>query len=260
MSFHVKRLISRSTRFVSIASRLEEYGEWPELHDLADKVAESIAFVERDLEPTRTTDPDYNRLTGYVFTYTGQRVEGAGGTGSPTILDFAVQTGRESRFVGATIVFWPVLLHLFVVRAIVAEILEGGPEAQLEALFHDAHEGITADVPSPFKPRALSELQAEFDRRFRHDLGIPEPTAEVEEMIAKADRIALLAEGALLSTGSRDWIEENGGVDEEAIEIVRRVAEEYPGYADVLEPTGAAVTDFVLLFESLLDYVTGEEQ
>lgn len=203
-----------------------------------------------------TTDDDHNRLTRYIFTYTGQRVEEEGGAGAPTLTDISVQLGRIPRFVGATAVWWPVLLHSFVVRDLVT-MWGAGPDAQLEALFHDAHEALTGDVPSPFKPPALSALQRDLDRRMRPALRVPDPSDEVVQLVKRADTTALLAEASWLTVESKRWVRDAGGADSDAVAIVQEVLHRYPGYADTLEATGEAVQDYIMLFESLRETVNG---
>lgn len=202
-----------------------------------------------------TTDNEHNKFTDYIYTYTGARVDEIGGSGVPTVTDIAVHCGRIPRFIGATAVWWPVLLHLFVVQRLVSEA-GGNAAAQLEALFHDAHESVTGDIPSPFKPKALSKLQHEMDQRMRTHYGIPKPSSEVAALVKEADTVALLAEAVLVGPPyppEDNWIAERGGAAEDAKEIVRQVLEMYPGYADTLEVTGSAVQDYIMLFESLLE-------
>ena len=202
-----------------------------------------------------TTDDYHNRLTGYIYTWSGWQVDGVGGQGVPMVMDIAVQAGRITRFVGATVVWWPVLLHLLLVRRIVEE-MGGGVVAQFEGLFHDAHEVVTGDVPSPFKPPALSALQREIDARMRAHYGIPEPTSQVKAMIKAADTAALLAEAKILGPpGDPKWITDHGGADPDVMDFVRDLLETYPGYADTLDPQGAAVQDYKLLFNLLLEEV-----
>lgn len=196
-------------------------------------------------------------MTKWILTYTGQRVDEPGGEGAPNLSDIAVQTGRVARFAGATVMFWPVLLHHFVVRGIVA--YEGGDlRAQLEALLHDAHECLTGDVPSPFKPREMGEFQEELDVRIRASLGLDEPDPETHLLVKRADTAALLAEGLVLGPpGSAEWVRSAGGAEPYAVDIVHTILQEYPGYVDVLEPNGRAVQDYVTLVESLLTQVKG---
>lgn len=205
---------------------------------------------------SKTTDDDHNKLTRYIHTYTGVVVEEAGGTGVPTVLDIAVHCGRITRFAGATVVWWPVLLHLFVVQRIVADMYSGGVVEQFEALFHDAHEAITCDVPSPFKPASMSAYQRELDARMRAYYRIPEPDVTVHALVKKADTVALLAEAVLIGPGDGQWAKERG-VSPQAVQIVQEVLNRYPGFADTLEPTGEAVQDYIMLFETLLEEIRG---
>lgn len=214
------------------------------------------------------TDLDglHNKLTRYALTYTGRPVyEYQGGDidhrahGAPTLTDIAVQCGRIARFVGATAIYYPVLLHLFVVRSVV-EAMGGGPRAQLEALLHDAHEAITGDIPSPYKSSVMADFQRELDLRLYRTLRIREPSPQETQMVKDADRLVLLAEAHLIGPPGSDWVQEAGGADPDVVEIVQYVLEEYPAYADVLEANGRAVQDYLLLASSLVSNLEEEEE
>lgn len=202
----------------------------------------------------------HNKLTRFALTYTGQRVYEHQGRvwpedGAPNLTDMAVQCGRIARFVGATTIFYPVLLHHFVVYEDMAA-RDADPRVLLEALIHDGHEGITGDIPSPYKPPVVTDFQDELDQRIYISLGVDPCTDEELRQIKEADTRALLAEAWEIGPpGSLEWVKSIGGADPDTVEILHRVLETYPGYADVLDPRGRAVQDYINMVENLLEEV-----
>lgn len=138
--------------------------------------------------------------------------------GTPTIVDWAVQTGRFPRFAGATSGWWSVLHHSVAaalvapaipVRILSLKIREGWSEAgdralpvfraklALGLLLHDVDELPTGDVPTTWKPPELRELQRKFRSRAILDLVDSDVYEANRSAIEAADRALLLVEGEL---------------------------------------------------------------
>lgn len=96
------------------------------------------------------------------LTFTGRSVTEE--TGHPSLIDIAVGLSRQPRFAGQTRRWWSVLDHSLFCDALV--VADGGPAPlRLAVLLHDAHEAVTADVPTPFKTVGLNMIQSTLDRR-----------------------------------------------------------------------------------------------
>lgn len=122
---------------------------------------------------------------------------------APTLDDIALGLSRAARFGGQGRCWWSVLDHSFVVMHLVREALKGEDPvlvatAALYALLHDAHEAVTGDVPTPWKPKALKVAQAELDRRIYARFKLEPPTDSTAEQIRVADRQALVAEAFIV--------------------------------------------------------------
>ena len=134
-----------------------------------------------------------------MVTHSGVRIEPAhlyGGlyAQAPGIRDLAIGQYRMCRYGGHTNQWWSVLQHSIAMHAYLKVL--GSPTLLLmEALLHDAHEAITADVPSSWKPNAMRDLQDELDARIHKLYGLPYPLAyEDKRAIKEADHMMLLAE------------------------------------------------------------------
>ena len=71
------------------------------------------------------------------------------------------------------------------------------PAVWLEALWHDAHEAVTADVPMHWKPKELSVWQEEIDRSIHDQYNVSYPTPEIEALVHDIDMAVLNAESTL---------------------------------------------------------------
>lgn len=56
------------------------------------------------------------------------------------------------------------------------------PDAQLWALYHDAHEILTGEVPRHYKTKWMSVLQKAFDRKLKRSLGITLTESEEKQI------------------------------------------------------------------------------
>lgn len=128
------------------------------------------------------------------------------------IEDLALSLSRENRWNGQTkgehglsvaehsvTVMWLVLLRL--------DGAENKLEAALEALAHDAPEGIVRDLAAPFKREleragnhSYKDLESRFDRPIRQALGLREtPRPAIAHAVKTADQISALHEAVLLA-------------------------------------------------------------
>jgi len=95
------------------------------------------------------------------------------------------------RYNGQVSEFYSVAEHSVLVSRI-AELM-GDEEAIVPALFHDAHEAYSGDLPTPHK--AMVAWLAEFERGYevvvRQALGLPAPEDPVWERVARYDAMIL---------------------------------------------------------------------
>jgi hypothetical protein len=153
----------------------------------------------------RKTNLNPNRMTA-VMTHSG-RLVGPARAAAPTLADIALSLSRMPRFAGHTRIWWTVLDHsMFVAHMHFEDALandtvgRGGFWAsRLALLLHDAHEAITADVPSGMKPDSLRAKQRELDRIIvAAHFGPWEEFEEREYLIKGYDIRALVAEAHVL--------------------------------------------------------------
>jgi hypothetical protein len=97
------------------------------------------------------------------LTYSGRLVK-PGGSEHPSLMDIAIGLSRQPRFAGQCRRWWSVLDHtLFCDELVKAEPETSSRELRLAVLLHDAHEAITADVPTDMKGPELKQTQRELD-------------------------------------------------------------------------------------------------
>jgi len=119
---------------------------------------------------------------------------------APGITDMALGQFRLCRYGGHTKQWWSVLQHALVCREVAAEHpgkpfnLYDSAVLGLEALWHDAHEAVTGDVPSHWKPFALSCWQEEIDRSIHNHYNVAYPDDEIRHRVHDIDMAVLHAE------------------------------------------------------------------
>ncbi len=133
------------------------------------------------------------------LTFTGRLVR-PGGTAYPSLIDIAVSLSRQPRFAGHCRRWWSVLDHTLFCDELVKGAAPGNRPARLVMLLHDAHEAITADVPSDCKGSQLKGLQHQLDSNiadafFIHGAGGYRVWSET---IKRIDRRALCAEAQVV--------------------------------------------------------------
>lgn len=197
---------------------------------------------------------------------------------APTLEDIAVGLGRVPRFGGQTRCWWPVLLHAHVCDRLMREQLQryalvapadkpvtpadiaGG---RLVALFHDAHEAVTGDIPTPWKTDEVKAQQMLLDTRiFRNVLGCDTPPhlmpAVVRSLMLDVDRRALLAEAEVVGPPGFDPLFPGATRNAEDVEIVKLVRLLYPTPGHTNGSASPAVEDFISLTKTQLFILKGE--
>lgn len=193
-----------------------------------------------------------------MIMYSGNSISVVGGD-APLLSDIAIHIGREGRFANGCRFWWTCLHHSFVVETICMDMLQDKRKCYTlsvrpYALLHDAHECVTRDIPTPFKPDEMRLIQADLDRRIFASHGLPMPLASYEKVIKTADRRAMIAEG--LVAGPPGWIaayEADAGPlsfwDRHNMEhdahIVRNIHATYPNPHFSFEPDSLGVRDYI---------------
>ncbi len=171
-----------------------------------------------------------------LYTYTGKI---AYPDGAPSIMDIAVGLSRECRYAGASVHWWPVALHSFVV----ADLLP--PGIRLHGLLHDAAECITGDIPTPAKIPEMEILEDKLIQMIYRGLELTLPTKEQAKVVKLADKRAL--HGEVHTVGTRA-LREIYSRDIHASELVEYYREKFPPM-ECIDPLGSCVKEFLRRFE-----------
>lgn len=147
-----------------------------------------------------------------------------------SVKDIADHLSKINRFAGATSEFYSVAQH----SVFVSELVEddgGDAETIKRALFHDAHEALMSDLPTPFHRYVVSKMKTfvlerygeitdfdaikitkdEMDRDIFRSIGLSAATPlDQKQAIKRADNIALVTEAAQLVNSSAHWLREVG--------------------------------------------------
>jgi hypothetical protein len=145
------------------------------------------------------------------------------------IQDIAWSLSRIPRYVGHTITATPYnvaqhsvyvaqLVEKMITREIVTPIPEDDLDAAyaegslgLHALFHDAHEAYTGDIPSPIKriPELRGPLKAieqRLDSSIREAFGLEDPSESIRNIVKYADNLAQAVESyQFMSSRGLSW-------------------------------------------------------
>lgn len=159
------------------------------------------------------------------LTYSGRLVRPSGSvTEIPSILDIAIGMSRQPRFAGQTKRWWSVLDHSMY-AADLALMTTAEPQDEYAVLMHDAHEGITTDIPSDFKTDEIRAQQAFLDIGIFERYNVPE-----SEIVHAVDRRALLAEALVIGPPApKSKIERLFGVaDVNDVDYLRSLVERSP--------------------------------
>jgi len=176
------------------------------------------------------------QLETTFVSYSGQYI--TRDTGFLTLEDIAVGLGRVCRYGGGSRVFWSSLQHSFVVAALLPS------ELAAHGLLHDMTDVLFGDIPKPFKLPETYALQ-----RYLHDrllpglgLGLTPLSEDDRERVKEADIRAFVGEKNILAPPGLRL----GVSDTEAEKLTQVYLDAY-GWADLLEPNGRAVTNFIRL-------------
>jgi hypothetical protein len=143
-----------------------------------------------------TTDPGNEKTGGWIYTYTGRRIEPL--NPDPTqidIVDIAYSLAGQRRFTGHTDPWYNTGQHSVLVSTIVPA------EDALWGLLHDAPEAYISDIARPVKRQAEFEpfykaaedtLMAAVCERFGLPLQMPASVKEADDMLLRAEQRDLM--------------------------------------------------------------------
>ena len=157
----------------------------------------------------------------------------------PSVRTVAQCLMRETRYCGNALLWFPVGLHSFVV----ADALP--LKWKFHGLVHDAPECITGDIPHDLKTRKQRVFEDNLMQRFYHAWGVEFPTIEAQRAVKDADRRSVNAE-VWQDCGTYCLREKYPFTSWTA--AVAKYHARY-SYADCLDVGGAAVLEFVRLFD-----------
>jgi hypothetical protein len=180
------------------------------------------------------------RQRGILYTYTGKI---SFPDGAPNIQDIAVSLGRECRYAGAGVRWWPVALHTFAV----CDLLP--PELKLHGLLHDSPECITGDVPKPVKTEQIESLELHLLKAIYKGFHLCLPTAAQHRIIKRADEAVLC--GEVYTVGTRA-LQDEYPRSPKAEKLVMKYLAQYPPM-ECITPDGRAPIEFVRRFRVYSD-------
>ncbi len=121
-----------------------------------------------------------------MHTFRGRNFE-IGGDSAPEPEEVALTLARIPRWAGATLVPWSVLQHSIAAFRL-AESMGLDDTTQLAALWHDAEEMATGDIPKPFKTAEQSQLQDALHQwMYKKVLRMPYPSQGVRGVVKGID-------------------------------------------------------------------------
>ena len=176
----------------------------------------------------------------FIYSYSGQKL--GPDWDATCIAAIAISLGRITRFAGHGARFWPVLLHSMTVADLVCE------EAKGIALLHDSVEILVSDVPTPFKPQAIKDIesvvlekifQAHFSDQHYHNY---QTVPELWSLVKAADTEAFIGEIYVIGTKALRTLYTDRSPRAER--IVRKYLRKYK-FEDYLNSDGVAVLDFI---------------
>ena len=162
---------------------------------------------------------------------------------APSIKSIAVSLAREARYAGASLHWWPVALHTFVV----CDLLP--PELKIHGLLHDASESVTGDIPKPAKSTEISLLEDRLQDAIYRELGI-NPCFD-RKAVHDADVRALHGEVYTVGTKSLRAIYPR---DSEAEKLVMKYFKFYSPL-DCINPNGFCVMEFLRRFKEYKKWI-----
>jgi hypothetical protein len=180
-----------------------------------------------------------------LYTYSGKVIFP---DGAPSLLDVAVSLCREGRYAGASLRWWPVGLHCFVVADMLPTRLK------LHGLLHDSGECITGDIPSPVKTKENREFEEYLHAQIYKSWGLTLPTPEDHVLIKRVDDDVLAGE-VYVGAGTLA-LQEHKTRCPQAEELVLKYINEYT-YADMLDAGGRCPIEFIRRYRVYRDLMEG---
>lgn len=116
---------------------------------------------------------------------------------APDLMSIGWGLARTARFAGQTLIWYPVLPHVYSVTDLVSE------EFKIEALLHDAPEAILGDRVSTWKTDAMETQEKLLLDSIYESLGL-NIIAEMSEEVRNADLACRAAEATLLGHAEAD--------------------------------------------------------
>lgn len=139
-----------------------------------------------------------------MLTYSGVDML-PGGKNAPAPIDLAVHMGRICQFGGA--VWFTLLAHsVFVAELVLREVPKGDGWTWAWALFHDAHEVVTSDVPRGWKGSEMKAVQTHLDRRISERYGFDHHLVD-RELVGRMDKRAICVQADRLNLGQGAYFE-----------------------------------------------------
>lgn len=147
-------------------------------------------------------------------------------------VDVVFHLGRTRRFGGWANPEWTVLHHLMLTTMLYTRVYGPGSGA-LQALFHDGHEFITGDIPTPVKSllgkEEVRKLEEHLDIGIRKMLFLAPPTDDERAHVKACDFAALIIESYYFGNktldldhiGTTGW----GKLSEEDQRVIARIVE-----------------------------------
>lgn len=177
-----------------------------------------------------------------MYTISGRNIEIGGEV--PTVKDVATGLARIPRWAGATLRRWSVAQHSLMIERIARQFVSNIEETdvwasdllRLIALWHDAHEFATGDIPFPFKTQEQRDLQEQIQEwLLKEVLGLSQLYKQIEHRpyVKKLDQKCVVAEAHTLChprVAAEFLSPENGfgtdlSIDDYAIEVLMDLIE-----------------------------------
>lgn len=149
------------------------------------------------------------REHSWITTFSGERIKStAVRSGQISFDDMVRGLAMQVRYLGQIREFYSIAEHSILVSRI-AEADGADSETIRAALFHDGHEYITGDFPSPYKHdvEGLRSWEAAIEMEFRRAFSLPPNHDPIWERVKRYDLIALHLEAINLMQQDPGWID-----------------------------------------------------
>lgn len=185
-------------------------------------------------------------------------------TESPSIGDIAYGLGKIVRFAGTCDGWWSVLHHSLVCHDLALKFakennytLKTTTLLTLHMLLHDAHECITSDIPSTWKPPEMKLYQSDLDTRIYNSLKLGHPSDHESTIIAELDKEALIAEAYTVFKPLFKFLGQDVSLESKL--IVMRIIDLYEGPEATIGKTSPAVKKYKSLINLYTNVIGGSK-